>query len=1187
VGKLGLIWLLVMGGLPLSLKAKNLPLSSLRKLTKLNCCYMNRLLFLFITLFHLNYCLFAQKMELMIPSGSGSMASIAYTADEKILFTGGGLSNTEIKVWDVKSGRLLKTLTHPDAGQLVSIPNTQSIAFFGFNSGKLHIVSAPDFKPRLVASLPYGVTCNKLEATPDGKSVLVGGSNFIGQMRCPFIYKVDLSNGNYTVLMKVEPYTTDQKVIFSFSEMNMTTDGRYILARTHSLNQLQPPHAHYVIDANTGAVVKNPTGGYYYICGNKLLKITATKIDDKNNAYFASLVSLPDFTEGASNKLEKFVGTFSQFSRSDYLFDENQHILTHTIAGNIVKLDVKTGKIVQRMFPIEEEENITLSSASYLPKSKKIIVEFSSAKYGVGLNVIDANTLKSEVILGNVFPHIGNTIFYNPAVDALVVNSSEIKVLEIGKNSGNIKSHQIDLQSKQYIGKEGKAAWSPDGSTLAYFDNNKQEIGIFDAKNLSAKPKTAPYSAKIISLGSPLIWSPDSKKFIYGTLNNFLETDVPSLTARTRYIGSVGYQSQHNIFSKNGQFIIQPAYRYDNGQNFIGSETNFLVCYNVATGSKIWESTYTAKGGLLPITFIDNDKTLVAIEGQTRTLQYFDAQTGQLKGSYGEPVDISKVTLYLFPLINSTHVSYDGTKCLVWGEGKIMVYDVVNKSKIAEIPNNTTLLNGVCFLRNDKFIAYCAQKAIRIIEISKQKEVASITLFNQNNEWIVTTPEGRFEASPKAQDWMYYVKGDQTLPLSALFEKFYTPKLLARILDGENFEPVPVDVNTLKAAPTVKISLDNTSRNLIVADDNVTVIVEKEQINIRVQAECPNDAVTEIRLYQNGKLVETTRNLVVDDDTKGEISLTKTFAVTLNEGENTFKAFAYNTQRTESQAAELIVNFRTPKSSSVPKPNTPPLEGGGLEGGIQLHLVVIGINKYKNPKHNLNYAIADASSFKEIIEKNSNAIFSKTNVVFIADENATKTNVTTELDKIKSTATSKDVFIFYYAGHGVMNDKKEFYLVPHDVIQLYGNDGALAQKGLSANQLQQYSKDIKAQKQLFILDACQSAAALGDVVASRGAAEEKAIAQLARATGTYWLTASGSEQFASEFAQLGHGTFTYVLLEALSGKADTGDKKITVKEIDSYLQEHVPEVTAKHKGSPQYPASYGYGNDFPIRVVKN
>ena len=198
--------------------------------------------------------------------------------------------------------------------------------------------------------------------------------------------------------------------------------------------------------------------------------------------------------------------------------------------------------------------------------------------------------------------------------------------------------------------------------------------------------------------------------------------------------------------------------------------------------------------------------------------------------------------------------------------------------------------------------------------------------------------------------------------------------------------------------------------------------------------------------------------------------------------------------------------------------------------------MVIGINVYKNPKYTLNYATADATSFKEAIEKNSSSIFSKINTLYIGDEKATKAGITAELDKVKIAAKPNDVFIFYYAGHGVMNEKKEFFLVPQDVTQLYGADDALAQKGLSAKDLQQFSREIKAQKQLFVLDACQSAGAL-EVVAMRGAAEEKAIAQLARATGTHWLTASGSEQFASEFKQLGHGTFTYVLLEALSGQS--------------------------------------------------
>ncbi|MEO1097759.1 MAG: hypothetical protein AAFX57_08390 [Bacteroidota bacterium] len=58
-------------------------------------------------------------------------------------------------------------------------------------------------------------------------------------------------------------------------------------------------------------------------------------------------------------------------------------------------------------------------------------------------------------------------------------------------------------------------------------------------------------------------------------------------------------------------------------------------------------------------------------------------------------------------------------------------------------------------------------------------------------------------------------------------------------------------------------------------------------------------------------------------------------------------------------------------------------------------------------------------------------------------------------------------------------------------------------------------------------------------MASRGVSKEKAIAQLARSTGTFCMTASGSEQFPVEFKSLGHNAFTYALLEGLSGSADS------------------------------------------------
>ena len=490
-------------------------------------------------------------------------------------------------------------------------------------------------------------------------------------------------------------------------------------------------------------------------------------------------------------------------------------------------------------------------------------------------------------------------------------------------------------------------------------------------------------------------------------------------------------------------------------------------------------------------------------------------------------------------------------------------------------------VKGISFSKNGHFMFTCgADNTIKVWDWETKTLLATLYSFPETNDWAVVTPGGRFDATKGAQENMYYVKGETTIPMSAMFEKFYTPRLLSRILEGEKIDPTEVDVKKLSAPPTVKISapVEGGIRNLVVEDDKPSVHryeMTSPKITLTIQADCPSGGVTEIRLYHNNKLIGSgTRNLVVEDEAKTEKSKSQKFEILLVEGLNNFRAVALNTERTESQPDEINVNYKATKVAT------------SEESGTNLYMLVVGINKYKNPKYTLNYASADATGFKEAMEKNSNAIFNKVNIVYLGDENANKEGIVAAFDKVRETATAKDVFIFYYAGHGVLNEKKNFYIVPQDVTQLYGNDDALAQKGISAADMQQFSKNIKAQKQLFILDACQSAGAIDQIVAARGAAEEKAIAQLARSTGTHWLTASGSEQYASEFKQLGHGTFTYVLLEALSGKADIGgDKKVTVKELDAYLQEKVPEITAKYKGTPQYPSSYSYGNDFPIIIV--
>ena len=523
--------------------------------------------------------------------------------------------------------------------------------------------------------------------------------------------------------------------------------------------------------------------------------------------------------------------------------------------------------------------------------------------------------------------------------------------------------------------------------------------------------------------------------------------------------------------------------------------------------------------------------------------------------------------------------SADGHYLIFEDQGQIIYFDLQQKAYTKTIPIKKLLgadYTSISFSNDGRYVYTGGRHAtITIFDLEAKKVLARLYPDIRRKDWAVVTPDGRFDGNSGALESMYHAKGNAIVPLSAMYEKFYTPRLLPRLLAGEIFDPINVDVNDLKKTPVVKMEFKESNRNLEVDDDIQTISSKSANATVTVTASCPQDAVSEIRLYQNGKLIETTRNLEVDDDDNSNKTLTRTFQVSLLNGNNNFRAIALNSQRSESKPLELIVQYAADKTA--PGTNT---------ATAQLHIVVVGINTYKNAKYNLNYAKPDAAAFKEAIEIGSTGIFSKVNTHYITDTDASKEGISSALEKVRLSAQPQDLFIFYYAGHGVVNDKKEFYLVPSDVTQLYGNDDALAQNGLSAANLQRFSKEIKAQKQLYILDACQSAGALDNIVAARGAAEEKAIAQLARSTGTHWLTASGSTQFASEFSQLGHGSFTYCLLEAFKGKADNGDKKITVKELDAYLQVRVPEITQQYKGSAQYPASFGYGNDFPLLIVK-
>jgi WD40 repeat protein len=437
---------------------------------------------------------------------------------------------------------------------------------------------------------------------------------------------------------------------------------------------------------------------------------------------------------------------------------------------------------------------------------------------------------------------------------------------------------------------------------------------------------------------------------------------------------------------------------------------------------------------------------------------------------------------------------------------------------------------------------------------------------DSNDDFAIVSRDGRVDGTESALSKLYWSsrKSAKKTSLESTFEKGFTPNLLSSIISGgANDVAFEID-DVVGKIPVINLKSVNGApgRDL----NNLQSTQKASKIEILAAENAAE--VTEVKLFHNNKLIQTIRNTG---------NTVFQFDVTLNSAygnQNFFYATASSKSGIDSEKLKFVVNY---KGATTEEPN--------------LYLITIGINEYKNAKYNLNYAQADADGVDNAIRKGSSSLFKNVYNFQLRNDNALKAGILDAFNQVKQKALEQDVLIVYYAGHGVMSEEsadkaREFFLIPHDITQLYGRDEMLFEKAISAEEIKSITKTINAQKQIFILDACQSAGAL-QTLSSRGALEEKAIAQMARSTGTFWITASGSEQFASEFEQLKHGVFTYALLEGLDGKADANaDRKLTVRELSTYIEQVVPELSERFKGTSQFPSAYSFGNDFPIMVYK-
>jgi len=486
----------------------------------------------------------------------------------------------------------------------------------------------------------------------------------------------------------------------------------------------------------------------------------------------------------------------------------------------------------------------------------------------------------------------------------------------------------------------------------------------------------------------------------------------------------------------------------------------------------------------------------------------------------------------------------------------IKVWDLTTHDLVMKLEGHTGPVNSLNYLKeNDLLISSTGEGEVRYWNLGNPESPLT-QYFTGPEDYVIINKSGFFNATQGARDAVIFVNGTESYQPEQFFEKFYRSDLLPMAYHGKRSiddEAVLTDVIEKSPPPIVDIVVPKDGENF-----------SASKINVLVKASNTGGGIDAINLAHNGKIIVTKIDKESRVQQSGK-SVTETYQLQLLPGKNTLEAFATNRAQIESERSKIVVEY------------------GGKEAVKKCFILVIGINKYKNSRLNLNYAVSDAQSVANLLKENEGSLYQQVDITELYDKDATKENIISSLESISKKAGPSDTFYFYYAGHGSMVDN-HFYFIPTENTRLY--DGStINEEGISDSDLQEKFKKIAALKQVVVIDACQSGGGV-QTLATRGAGSEKAMAQLSRSSGVHVMASSGSDQFATEFEELGHGLFTYTLIEALKGEADGAPKdgSVSVYELKSYLDAKVPVYSELYKGEAQYPFTFSIGQDFPIII---
>lgn len=575
------------------------------------------------------------------------------------------------------------------------------------------------------------------------------------------------------------------------------------------------------------------------------------------------------------------------------------------------------------------------------------------------------------------------------------------------------------------------------------------------------------------------------------------------------------------------------------GDHLVSSSWDGTIrMWNVSTGKQVRSFKGHELGNVKSVKFTRDAKYIVS-GGQDTTVRIWEVATGKairiLKGALSRSSEGHQWAVNSIALTPDDRHIVSGS-----GDDTVKLWDIKTGRILHTFDGHLADVNFVAVTPDGRYlVSGSADGTIKVWNLAERRPVLTFIAQSNNGEWASVVTEGFFNFSAReASNRLSIVKGTRSFDLFQVYQSLYSSDLVREALAGDP------DGEVKRAAEIVnleKVIASGTVPEISVELVSAEKETESELITTKVDISDAGGGIGRVEWRVNGLTVG------VHHPEVNAKALKLDRAIPLDPGENTIEVVAYNGKDLlSSLPATTKITFK-PKGK-LPKPT--------------LHVLAIGVNHYSDDVFRpLNLAVADAEAFGRRIKAAGKGLYEKVAVTTVTSPGATLEKIEWAINDIGRKAHPRDTFILFAAAHG-KSEQGRFHLIPED----FSSDGpgTMAERAIDQDRLQDWiANRIKAKRGLVLLDTCESGAVVASHLRSvtQAAASEAGIGRLHQAIGRPVLTAAAADQVALEGYGEGdrkHGVFTYAVLDALTRGDANNNGTIEVSELAGHVQSLAP-----------------------------